>query len=265
LIMTYVSPRRAFIAAACTVALAVLVMPASAWAQRVTETVDRTLPFPSGGTLKLNNFSGEVRITGGSGRNFVMKAVRRGYPERLKEIQLTVETTGSTITVEANKRDRDPERWRDNDRNRENVVETMFEIQVPRGAHLDINAFSSDITISDVEGRQQLKTFSGDITSTGSRASLSVNSFSGEIDVDVTGHGTSPDIEAETFSGAMRVRLADNARGEVAFNSFSGSFDAAYPVTLRSSSRRNIRAELPGGSGRSLQFKSFSGALRLVR
>ena len=270
--MTYASSRRTFVAAACAVALAVLVMPASAWAQRVTETVDRTLPFPSGGTLKLNNFSGEVRITGGSGRNFVMKAVRRGYPDRLKEIQLTVESSGSTITVEANKRDRDDDRRRNNnrdrndDRDRENVVETTFEIQVPSGAHLDIDAFSSDIWVRDVEGRQQLKTFSGDISSTGSRAALNANTFSGEIDVDVTGHGTSPDIEAETFSGAMRVRLADNAQGEVTFNSFRGSFDAAYPVTLRSSSgRRNIRAELPGGSGRSLQFKSFSGALRLVR
>ncbi len=263
--MTHITTHRIALTAALAVALAVLVIPAAAWAQKETETVDWTLPFPSGGTLKLNNFSGEVRITGGSGRNFVMKAVRRGYPERLKEIQLTVEASGSTITVEANKRDRDTERRRDDNRDRENVVETTFEIQVPAGAHLDINAFSSDITITGVEGRQALKTFSGDITASGSRAALTANSFSGEIDVDVSGHGSSPDIEAETFSGAMRVRMADNARGEVAFNSFSGSFDAAFPVTLRSSSRRNIRAELPGGSGRSLQFKSFSGALRLVK
>ena len=61
-----------------TAAFALLVMPASALAQRQTETVDRTLPFPANGTLELNNFSGDIRITAGSGRNFVMKAVRRG-------------------------------------------------------------------------------------------------------------------------------------------------------------------------------------------
>jgi hypothetical protein len=61
------------------------------------------------------------------------------------------------------------------------------------------------------------------------------------------------------------VRLADRARGNIEFNTFSGSLDAAYPVTLRSTGRRNIRAELPGGSGSSLRFKSFSGELRLVR
>jgi hypothetical protein len=256
---------RSLVAAACVVAFAVAAVPLVVLAQdqKETETVERTLPFPSGGTLKLHNFSGTVRITVGSGRTFVMKAVRRGTADRLKEIQLSVESSGSTITVEANKRDRDTERRRNDDKN--NVIETSFEIQVPSDARLDIDAFSSDITITGVEGRQALKTFSGDITASGSRATMTANSFSGDIEVDLSGHGTSPDVEVETFSGAMRVRLADNARGDLEFNSFSGSFDAAFPVTLRSSSRRNVRAELPGGSGQRLRFKSFSGTLRLVK
>jgi hypothetical protein len=34
---------------------------------RDTETIDRTLPMPAGGTLRLKTFSGRVKITGGSG------------------------------------------------------------------------------------------------------------------------------------------------------------------------------------------------------
>ncbi|HUR21549.1 MAG TPA: DUF4097 family beta strand repeat-containing protein [Vicinamibacterales bacterium] len=246
-------------------AFAVALLPATALAQKQTESVDKNLPFPSGGTLKLNNFSGDVRITGGSGRNFVMKATRRGYPDVLREMQLTIESSGSTITVDANHRDRDSQRWNDNDR-RDNMVETTFEIEVPAGARLDINVFSSDVTISGVDGDQRLKTFSGNIDVRDARGMINANSFSGEIDVDATGQGTSPDLDMETFSGSMRVRLADRARGNIEFNTFSGSFDAAYPVTLRTTTgRRNIRAELPGGSGSSLRFKSFSGELRLVR
>ena len=144
-------------------------------------------------------------------------------------------------------------------------METTFEIQVPAGARLDINSFSSDITVSGVDGDQQLKTFSGDIDARGSRGTVRANSFSGEIDVDATGQGSTPGLDLETFSGTMRVRLADRARGDIEFDTFSGSFDADYPVSLRSSGRRNIRAELPGGSGSTLRFKSFSGTLRLVR
>lgn len=246
--------------------LAIIALPATALAQKQTETVDRTLSFPSGGTLKLSNFSGEVRITGGSGRNFVMKATRRGYPDVLRERQLIIESSGSTITVEENKRDDDRrnDRWNDNRRN-ENVVETTFEIQVPASARLDINVFSSNIIVTGVDGDQRLKTFSGDIDTRAARGAIWANSFSGEIEIDATGQGTTPELDLETFSGTMNVRLADRARGDIVFDTFSGSLDSDYPVTMRSRSRRDIRAELPGGSGSSLKFKSFSGDLRLVR
>lgn len=246
-------------------ALAILALPATALAQKQTETVDRTLSFPSGGTLKLNNFSGTVRITGGSGRDFVMKATRRGYPDVLRERRLVIDTSGSTISVEENQRDDDRnDRWNDN-RREDNVVETTFEIQVPSNARLDINAFSSDVIVTGVDGDQRLKTFSGDIDARATRGAVWANSFSGEIDIDATGQGSSPELELETFSGTMNVRLDSRARGDIEFNTFSGSFDSDYPVRMQSGNRRNFRAELPGGSGQRLRFKSFSGALRLVR
>jgi DUF4097 and DUF4098 domain-containing protein YvlB len=226
-------------------ALALLLAPATAMAQRQTETVDRTLPFPSGGTLDLKNFSGSVRITAGSSRDFVMKAVRRGREDRLKEIRLSVETSGSRIIVEANDRD-DADRRRDED-GTDNVIETDFEIQVPPEARVEVDAFSSDVIITGVRGAHRVKTFSG------------------RIEVDATSQGANPELGLETFSGDMRLRVADGARGEVAFSTFSGDLDSALPLTLRSSSRRNMRAELPGGSGRTLNVKSFSGSLRLTR
>lgn len=253
-------------------ALAMLVIPATAMAQRQTETVDRTLPFPSGGTLELHNFSGDIRITAGTGRNFVMKAVRRGRAERIKEVPLSVETSGSRIIVDATDRDnnrsrRNNTRWRDGDDNNDNnnMVETTFEIQVPADAALDVEAFSSDITVTGIQGALDLQAFSGDITSTGSRGEVRAQTFSGRIDVDATGHGTSPALDLETFSGSMHVRLAEGAKGEIDFSTFSGDLDTAFPVTLKSTGRRNIRAELPGGTGRRLAFESFSGSLRVTR
>lgn len=247
-----------------------LVMPAAAVAQRQSETVDRTLPFPNGGTLELKNFSGDIRITAATGRNFVMKAVRRGTAERLKDVPLTVETSGNRIIVDATDRDsngnnRSNTRRHDGTYGRNDAVEVTFEIEVPADAALEINAFSSDITVTGVQGALNLEAFSGRITSTGSRGAVRAQTFSGRIDVDATGHGASPALDLETFSGSMQVRLAENARGEIDFSTFSGDLDAAFPVTLKSTGRRNIRAELPGGAGRRLAFESFSGSLRVTR
>jgi DUF4097 and DUF4098 domain-containing protein YvlB len=87
-------------------ALLVLTLVASpAAAQRKeTETVDRTVAFSRGGTLKLKNFSGNVRITGTQGTDVVVHAVRTATRDRLDSIKLDIEVDGSTVSIEANRR-----------------------------------------------------------------------------------------------------------------------------------------------------------------
>src|SRR6266702_8630693 len=90
--------------------------------QEVIEYVDRTLAFPSGGTLQLHNFSGDVHITGTTGKDLVIKAVRRARRDQLEHIVLDIQTSGSTVTIDANKRDPS---WQYH--SKDNVVETSFE------------------------------------------------------------------------------------------------------------------------------------------
>jgi len=233
---------------------------APAAAQQETETVNRTVPLPDKGALRLRNFSGDIRITTGSGRDVVIKAVRRAEREQLDHIKLEIETSGSTVSIEANKRDSS---WRDRDNN---VVETEFDIQVPATAVLDVHSFSSDVTVTGVTAAQKLETFSGEITVNGARAALDLKTFSGAIALDATGAGQTPQIKAETFSGAIRARLAENARGDVNFNSFSGGFDSELSLTMRSVRGSRVSGSLPGGAGGAgLNFKTFSGSVTVTK
>lgn len=237
-----------------------LAVPATAEArQKETETVNRTVPFPDKGTLKLQNFSGDVRITATNGKDVVIKAVRRAERSRLDNIKLDISTSGSVVTIEANKKDPS---WHEKN---ENVVETEFDIQVPASAILDVNAFSSDVSVTGVAGEQKLETFSGKITTTGAKAAVDAKTFSGSIEIDAVAAGTSPDLTAETFSGKIRARLAEGAKGSVRFDSFSGSFESDMPLTFRSMSRNRVNGDLPGGSGATLRFHSFSGDVRVVK
>ena len=240
--------------------------------QRETETVNRTVPLPDRGTVKIRNFSGPVRITAGSGRDVVIKAVRRATRERLDRIKLDITTTGSTVAVDANKRpdgqDRDCGRdrnGRDRDDDCDNVVETEFDIQVPASAELDLNVFESKVTVSGVTGGQRLETFSGDIVVSGARGAMDLKTFSGAIEVDLVGAGAAPDLSAETFSGDIRARLADGAKGSVRFSTFSGRFDSEVPLSVRSSGGRGVRGDLPAGSGPMLRFHTFSGDVRVTK
>src|SRR4051812_19626139 len=121
---------------------------------RDTETVDRTLPMPPGGTLRLKTFSGRVKITGGSGNELVVHAVRHASRDRLDEIKLEITQVGTTIEVDAN--------HRLVERRNDNVVETDFEIQVPAKTRLDVKTFSAPVTVIGVSASQHIDGFSSE-------------------------------------------------------------------------------------------------------
>ena len=210
-----------------------LVLATPALAQRDTETIDRTLPMPAGGTLRLKTFSGRVKITGGSGDQLVVHAVRRATRDRLEDIKLEITTSGSTIEVDAN--------HRLVERRNDNVVETDFEITVPARTRLDIKTFSAPVTVIGVNANQNIDGFSSDVT----------------IESNEWNDGT--DIDVNTFSGDVRLRLPSSAKGNIDFNSFSGRFESDLPVTLSNSSRRNFRGSLNGGGNGDFRLKTFSG------
>jgi hypothetical protein len=237
---------------ACSPALA-------AHAPQESDTVDRVIPFPSNGTLRLKNFSGHVQVTASGGRDIILHAVRTATRDRLDHIKLDIATSGSTVTIDANQRDAG---W--NDKNN-NVVETDFDLQVPAALTLDVDAFSSPVNIVGVVGDQKLKTFSGSITVKDARGAVSAETFSGKIDVDASLAGASPALSLKTFSAPIVAHLAPGAAGTVEFDSFSGKLKSDLPLMMHSASPRNITADLPGGSGHTLDFHTFSGGVTISR
>ncbi len=245
--------------AVISAAVLALAIPALA-GQKETETVNKTVALPAHGTLKLKNFSGNIRLTAAAGNDVVIKAVRNAKRDQLDHIKLDIQTTGDTIAIDANKRD---DAWRDHN---DNVVETTFDIQVPAAATLDIYGFSSDLDIRGITGDQKLETFSGDITVDGAKSAVRAKTFSGRIEVNLTSAGASPELNAETFSGRINARLASDAKGEVSFNSFSGTFDSEIPLTVTSIGRHRTSGSLSGGSGAStLKFHTFSGDVKVTK
>jgi DUF4097 and DUF4098 domain-containing protein YvlB len=218
-----------------------LVAGPAAAQRKETETVDRTVAFSRGGTLKLKNFSGDVRITGTEGTDVIVHAVRTATRERLDNIKLDIEVDGSTVSIEANRRSPN---W---DSRNDNVVETEFEIQVPSATLLNLYAFSGDLIVR------------------GTTADVEAQTFSGNIDLDLSAAPQSPDVKAETFSGDITTRVTAASNGRLEFNSFSGDLRSDLPLQLHRKSKRDISADLGSGSGAKLDFKTFSGDLKLVK
>ncbi len=204
---------------------------------RETEVVERRVSLPADGTVRIKNFSGEIRVLPGSGRDVVVKATRRAPREALDRIKLDVTVAGSIATIDANVQE--PGSSRRNN----NVVDTQMTVEVPAASDLDIDAFSSDVIVEGLSGDQRIKTFSG---------TISVQGLSGEID-------------AQTFSADIRVTLAAASKGNVSFSTFSGRLDSDVPISTVSAGRRrnNVEGTLQGGAGPRLRFHTFSGDVEL--
>lgn len=221
---------------AALIVVASCALATSAYAQsRETEEVNRTISFQPGGSLQLKNFSGDVRISGADTSEVTIHAVRRATRERLDRIKLSIETSGSRIVINANDRE-----YHSDDEDNNNVVDTTFEIRVPRQIDVDVTSFSSGVTVEDVDGRHNMKTFSGDIRL------LNV-------------HGP---LRAKTFSGDVELRMSSGEGADVDFSTFSGDVQTDLPMTLVSKSRKRLRATVNGG-GRDVTIETFSGDVRL--
>lgn len=227
--------------ASSVIALTLAVPGTSAAAQKETEKIDRTITVGANGQLKLKNFSGDVRIAGTSGADVVIHAVRRATRERLDNIKLDITSSGSSVSIEANRREPN---WRDKN---DNVVETDFDIKVPFGTELDLYSFSGKLEVTGVSGRIEAQTFSGN------------------IELDVASSKQLQAMDVETFSGDIRARVPGDASGKVEFSSFSGSVNSDLPISMRSRRRRNVSGDIGAGGGPTLKFHTFSGDVRILK
>src|SRR5882724_11974735 len=175
-----------------------------------TEHVSRTIQMDPGGTLRLKNFSGRVTITSSDRSEIVIDAVRRGRRAQLDRIRLDIHTSGSNVVVvDANQRDHS---WWDF-ASGNNVVETDFDIKVPRRTELDLSVFSSPVSITGVEGSHRLHGFSSPLVLNDVAGSVRAHTFSGSVTIRETSWELNRTIDVDTFSGSIELHVPDSARG----------------------------------------------------
>jgi hypothetical protein len=247
---------------ALVLALLMLAAPAVRTAFDETEHINQTVKLGPGGTLRLKSFSGRVTITASDRPEVVIDAVRRATRARLDRIKLDIHTDGSNVVViEANRHERS---WYDFS-GRDNVVATDFDIKVPRRTNLEVSVFSAPVTVEGVEGSHTVHGFSSRLSLSDVAGPIQAHTFSGSIVIRETSWEPNQTIDVDTFSGNVELHIPDSARGSVTFNSFSGHLNSELPLTLQSSNRKSIRAELGGGGNGSLRFKTFSGSVQVMK
>lgn len=155
---------------------------------------------------------------------------------------------------------------------------------------LRVGAMSGEISLTDVRGPVEVSSNSGDVSMRGMTANaIQVQVVQGEITFDGTLSPTGK-YEFGTHSGDVRLYLADNAKGTLELQSFTGSLHSTYPMVLQpdsnisgsamtrsfSSSGRQLgaralglsqrqRLDFGGGGGAHVVVSTFNGDVHVSR
>ena len=277
--------------------------PASAQSE-YRERIDTAVTLERGGTLSVAMYAGRVNVTGTSGsqvriRGMVVDRNDLTIRARASSVSLSMEPGGHRggrgaldITVPIGTRvvlEGFSTPFSIRGVKGEASVESMSGSVVVNDAvgNVSVETVSGRIEVSGVAGDLNAESVSGRLTLTGIDGDIVTESVSGAISItgaksrtvsaesvqgSVTYDGTidpSGNYSFATHAGALTLAVPANAGATVTLETFSGTVDSDFPVTLESgSSRRDHESkfEFRIGDGRSrIVLETFSGDIKIQR
>jgi len=236
----------------------ILAVPAAAQTD-ITERFSRTAHLDQNGTFDLTNVTGDIVITGTTGRDVSIEAVKRVQRPNPRAARVLLAMIDIQVTEQANRLE--VRTIVPRPRNFPGSVE--FTVSVPEDASVIVKTITGSIRASNVKGELRADTVVGSISVSGVRKLAALKCVTG--DVEITDAGADDPVTASTVSGNVIVRGL-RARA-VQLTSVSGNIhieDAQIERMMVKTVQGNLdyAGEL-ARSGR-YEFNSHSGDIRLV-
>ena len=257
------------------VAVAVMALPIAAKAQdeqgvqiRGLTKIDTTVRLDRGGAVDLSLISGKIRVTGWDRPDVKISAsIESGL------LRFTANSSRVSLSVD------DSDEGGRRGRRHNNVGDARYDVSVPRGTRLILEAVSGDLTSKGSQSEIEATSVSGDVDVTDGVRTVSAESVSGSVHAaQVNGN-----LRTETVSGDLR---AENVTGDVGASSVSGNIrlvgiqskdvrtetvsgDIVYSGTIEPSGKYGfeshsgtLRLNIPRGAGAQFSVETFSGDLQ---
>jgi DUF4097 and DUF4098 domain-containing protein YvlB len=229
--------------------------------------IDTTVRLDRGGAVDLSLISGTIRVTGWDRPDVKVSAT-------IESGLLRFNANSSRVSLSVDDSDDDGGRGRRHN----NVGDASYEVSVPRGSRLILEAVSGDILARGSQGEIEASSVSGDVDVGDGLRSVSAEAVSGSVTVanvngnlrvesvsgDVRAENVTGNVEASTVSGSIRLPRIQSK--DVRTETVSG--DITYSGTIEPSGRYSfeshsgeLRLNIPRGAGAQFSVETFSGDL----
>lgn len=237
-----------------------------------TERFARKVKIGRDGRFTVSNIAGNITVTGGSGDEVSIDAVKRtrGDAGQLATVHILVEDRAGRVDVRTDHTAR-------NDR-----VSVDYTVTVPASAAVDVKSISGNVKVTTVQGAVRAETISGNVTTASTPKVELAKSVSGDVELSDT--SADSELTASSISGNIRARglkaraldvgsisgdiiLSDVTCDRVGAKSVSGNVE--YSGALARNGRYdfnvhsgNVRLVLAGSTGFDINANTFSGSIR---
>jgi DUF4097 and DUF4098 domain-containing protein YvlB len=246
------------------VAALLMALPLGAQAQDYARTrIDTTVKLDRGGVVDLSLISGKIRVTGWDRPEVKISAsIDRGM------LRFDANSSRVTLSVDQSEDNRG--------HGRHNVGDARYEVSVPRGSRLVLEAVSGDVASSGSQGEIEATSVSGDVDVSGGVGEVSVEAVSGsvhaaQVNGNLRAESVSGDVRVETVTGNVEatsvsgsIRLIDVQSKDVRTETvsgdvtYSGSIDPGGKYSFETHSG-TVRLNIPRGAGAHFSVETFSG------
>ena len=225
--------------------------------------VEHTVTAAADGSVTIDNVSGSVVVTGWD-RNEVQITGTLGRNVE----ELRVEAEGGNVDIEVEL----PSRSRNSN------TSAHLEVKIPRGAELEVETVSAEITVDGADGDLTTESVSGSVEISGNPESVDVETVSGNVEIDaeeaevsvesVSGNvkvrGVARRLDVETVSG--RVDVTGEGLTEADIENVSGNIVVEASLANGgdldvSSHSGNVEIHLPKSTSARFEVSTFSGRI----
>lgn len=244
----------------------------------VTERFSKTVHLDENGTFDLSNIAGTIVVTGGSGRDVTIEAIKRVQRPNQNAARALLDTIDIQVVEQANR----VEVRTVYPRPRNFPGSVDFTVSVPEDARVTIRALSGNVRATNVRGELRADAVTGSIVASAARKIEALKCVSGDIEIvdsaaddlltasTVSGNITVRGLKARAIqlgSVSGNIRVDDSQADRMEVRAVNGSIDYAGDLTRSgryqfTSHSGDIRLVLSGATGFELQANSFSGSVR---
>jgi DUF4097 and DUF4098 domain-containing protein YvlB len=251
-------------------ALAVLAaFPAASWAGSVTETIDRTLPLPSGGEVVVQNFNGHVEVAGGDGgqvRLVAVKSARAATDGRarsyLRDLQVKIEERDGRLVIRtiAPGGEGGIKGWLACAGVDGNV---SYRLLVPRTARVAATTVNGNVEVARLHAPVRAASTNGSVNVLEVGGEVDATSVNGNIRVDMRQAEPRSQMDLSTVNGSIVLYLPAEFRAYVDARTVNGSVASDLPLTVEGRrSRSRLVGSLNGGQTK-LVLRTTNGSILL--